>query len=450
MNLEHLSLSLKKSPADYTEINHLESNGSSIIISKGITEHCLNSFSSASSVRVFNKGGIGFCAFNNNDFESGIDKSLESAEVCGNANKYLADSTPIKDSVENKVIKNSNDLSLEEKHEFASKIHKMLEDPCFTSTRVEFRNSTKKLYYLSSNGSEISQTKHFTGMSASVSIKDNNTIQQAYFSEGTYGGMEILDGIEEKVDHIKKRAKDLIKAPKIEPGKYRVLLNQNLAGVFAHEAFGHMSEADFLAENPELLEKIALGTMIGSEDLNITDDGRQDYLCGWCPYDDEGVRAQRRELIKNGKINTYLQSRITAYDMKMKPTGNGRAINPFYAPIPRMTNTYIENGNCSFESLLEELWDGVYACDMIGGMTNLEMFTFSAAYGYRVEKGKITGLVRDIVLSGNLFETMKNIIGIGNDLQHHGGLGGCGKAGQNGLPVSTGSPHLLLNNILIG
>ncbi|MGL4389215.1 MAG: TldD/PmbA family protein [Brevinema sp.] len=450
MTIHDLSALAQKSAADFTEINRSQSKGSSIIISKGITERCLNSSSSAGSVRVFEKGGVGFSAFNNDDFQNGITNSLDSAKISGASGRYVVEAPVIKDHVENQIQIDPQKLSLAEKHEFAQKVHELIADPVFISTRVEFRNSTKNTSYVSSEGSEISQTKHFTGMSASVSMKDGNTIQQAYFSEGTYGGMENLNNIEEKAETIKKRVKELIKAPKIESGKYRVLLNQNLAGVFAHEAFGHMSEADFLAENPELLQKIALGTQIATEELNMTDDGRQDYLCGWCAYDDEGVAAQRRELIKDGQVNSYLQSRTTAHEMNMKATGNGRALNPFYMPIPRMTNTYIENGSRSFDSLLEDLWDGIYACDMIGGMTNLEMFTFSAAYAYRVEKGKIVGFVRDVVLSGNLFETMKNIIGIGNDLEHHGGLGGCGKAGQNGLPVSTGSPHLLLDHIVIG
>ena len=448
--MQKLQTSLSQAKADFVEINYSESTGSSISISKGEVERCLNSHGSSGSVRSFHKGGIGFCSFNNKDFTTGVQKSLESALVGGNVGRYLADSPIIKDKVENKVVRDPLALSLEEKFDFIQKIYKLLEDPSISTSSINFRNSTRDLSYLSSNGTEIEQTKHFTGMSASVSIKDGNKLQQAYFSEGTYGGMEILDGYEEKIDTIKKRVKDLIKAPKVESGTHRVLLNPNLAGVFAHEAFGHMSEADFLADNPELLKKIELGTIIGAEELSITDDGRDEHLCGWCPYDDEGVSASKRELIKNGKIACYLQSRITAHDMGMKPTGNGRALTPFHSPIPRMTNTYIENGTKSFEALLEELWDGIYACDMIGGMTNLETFTFSSAYAYKVEKGKIVGLVRDVVLSGTLFETMKNIIGIGNDLQHHGGLGGCGKAGQNGLPVSTGSPHLLIDKVLIG
>lgn len=449
--LEQLSLSLNKATADVVELNYSESEGSSIVISKGNVERCLNTQSAAGSVRTFHQGGVGFCSFNDNNFQLGIEKSLDSAIVGGNVGRKLADINPIVDHVSNTPLRDAQALSLEQKFEFTNKIHSLLLDPEFSSTRVEFRNSKRNLSYLSSQGTKITQTKYFTGMSVSVSMKGDNTLQQAYFSDGTYGGMEVVDnGFEQKIETIKKRVKDLVKAPKVESGTYRVLLNQNLAGVFAHEAFGHMSEADFLADNPELHQKITLGTIIGAEELSITDDGRDTTLCGWCPYDDEGVPASRRELIKNGHIANYLHSRITAHEMNMVPTGNGRALNPFYSPIPRMTNTYIENGSKPFEALLEELWDGIYACDMIGGMTNLETFTFSSAYAYKVEKGKIIGLVRDVVLSGTLFETMKNIIGIGNDLEHHGGLGGCGKAGQNGLPVSTGSPHLLIDKVLIG
>ncbi|MGL5721261.1 MAG: TldD/PmbA family protein, partial [Brevinema sp.] len=257
-------------------------------------------------------------------------------------------------------------------------------------------------------------------------------------------------GIEEDVEVVKKRVRDLVKAPKVEGGSYRVLLDPDLAGVFAHEAFGHMSEGDFLADNPDVLAKIKLGARLGVEELNITDDGRQNNLCGWCAYDDEGVPAQRRELIKNGVVNAYLHSRLTAHGMEQAPTGNGRALSPFYSPIPRMTNTYIENGSKNLDQLLEELGDGIYACGSLGGMTNLETFTFTAAYAYRVQGGRIKEMIRDVVLSGNLFTTLNNIIGIGNDLRHLGGLGGCGKAGQNGLPVSTGSPSLLIKDVLIG
>ncbi|NEP84683.1 MAG: hypothetical protein F6K39_45220 [Okeania sp. SIO3B3] len=115
-----------------------------------------------------------------------------------------------------------------------------------------------------------------------------------------------------------------------------------------------------------------------------------------------------------------------------------------------MTNTFIDQGDKTFDELISMMGDGVYCVDYLGGMTNLEMFTFTAGKAFEVREGKIKRLLKDVVLSGNVFQTLNNVIAIGNDLQHFGGLGGCGKGGQNGLPVSVGGPHVLIDNIVIG
>ncbi|MGL5253819.1 MAG: TldD/PmbA family protein [Brevinema sp.] len=441
---------LQNVEAESVEINTQHTVGASVTISNGEVEQISNSDTISASVRMFDHGATGFASFNDGDFASAVDRVKESVHILGQGARHLVPASKIVDSIENPMLKNPWEMSLEEKYHYAQKMYDLLKDPAFTSSRVTFTHHTKDKNYLNNSGSDIHQKKHFLGMSVAASIAAEGTLQTAYVSRGTYGGLEILDGIEEDVEIVKKRVRDLVKAPKVEGGTYKVLLDPDLAGVFAHEAFGHMSEGDFLADNPDVLAKIKIGARLGVEELNITDDGRQNNLCGWCAYDDEGVPAQRRELIKEGRVNAYLHSRLTAYEMGQSPTGNGRALSPFYSPIPRMTNTYIENGSKSFEQLLEELGDGIYACGSLGGMTNLETFTFTAAYAYQVEGGRIKQMIRDVVLSGNLFTTLNNIIGIGNDLRHLGGLGGCGKAGQNGLPVSTGSPSLLIKDVLIG
>jgi TldD protein len=136
--------------------------------------------------------------------------------------------------------------------------------------------------------------------------------------------------------------------------------------------------------------------------------------------------------------------------MEEPPSGNARAIGAMHRPIVRMTSTYIDRGEVPFEEMLASVDDGIYACGFLGGNTDLERFTFSSAYAYRIEKGHITTPLRDVILSGNVFETMKNITAIGDDLTLFGGLGGCGKGGQSPLPVSDGSPHICIKNILIG
>jgi len=136
--------------------------------------------------------------------------------------------------------------------------------------------------------------------------------------------------------------------------------------------------------------------------------------------------------------------------MGEEPTGNARAVGVTHQPIVRMTNTYIDNGDRSFDEILDAASDGVYACGVIGGETNLEMFTFTAACGYEIKGGRIGKIYRDIVLSGNVFTTLTRILMIGDDRRMFGGLGGCGKAGQSPLPVSFGGPHILIDGVMIG
>jgi TldD protein len=136
--------------------------------------------------------------------------------------------------------------------------------------------------------------------------------------------------------------------------------------------------------------------------------------------------------------------------MGENPTGNGRALNFNYPPIVRMSVTYIEQGEYSFEEMLEGIERGLYVIGTLGGQTELEMFTFSARLAYLIEKGRIGPLVRDVVLSGNVFDTLNNIEMIGNDLKIHGGIGGCGKRGQFPLPISDGGPHIRIKGVVVG
>ena len=252
------------------------------------------------------------------------------------------------------------------------------------------------------------------------------------------------------VKKVAERAIALLKAPKCDGGAHTVILNRRLGGVFVHEAFGHLSEADFIYENPKMRELMVPGKKMGVEKLNIFDDGSFRAAAGTISFDDEGTPAGKNCLIRNGVLAGHLHSLETAAKMGAKPTGNARAVRRFNSPIVRMTNTYIENGDMPIEELFAGVDDGIYACDAFGGQTMFEMFTFSAAYGYRIRNGKIGELVRDVVLTGNVFEILNNIDGIANDFEMLSGAGGCGKGGQFPLPVGFGAPHIRIRNVVVG
>ncbi len=451
---EEIKEKLKKLPADYAEFHFEEVLSTRIIYTKQNIEIVQTTKTISGNVRVLYSGGWGFSSFNEKDIDKAIDEALENAKI---VSKYLRKKkidivriSPVLEEIYTGFQISPLQISMEEKNELVKKYNNLLQDDKIASTRVTYMDWETKKYYVNSEGSSILQKKIFTGISYGAMAKDGTNIQQAFESIGQYGGWELVINLEPKVEEIKKRAIDLLKARKVESGKYLVLLNPLLAGVFAHEAFGHLSEADFLSENPKMQRVMKIGRRFGPESLNIIDDGSILNLAGYTPYDDEGVKAHKTYLIKKGRLFSRLHSRETAKLMNEEVTGNARAINPLHQPIVRMTNTYIDNGEYSFEELINKIDDGIYALDYLGGMTNLEMFTFSSGYAYRIKNGKKVELLRDVNLSGNVFTTLNNIVAIGNDLQHHGGLGGCGKGGQSGLPVSTGSPHILVKEVLVG
>jgi TldD protein len=242
----------------------------------------------------------------------------------------------------------------------------------------------------------------------------------------------------------------LLDAPTVKGGTYPVVLDPELAGVFVHEAFGHLSEADFVYENPQAREMMTLGRRFGQPVLNVGDHGAAAGLRGTLPYDDEGTPTQDTPLIKAGILVGRLHSRETAARMGERPTGNARAISFRHPPIVRMTNTYIGNGKGTFEDLIKDIPLGVYACGAFGGQTLLENFSFTAAWGHMIRDGQVTELVKDVVLAGSLFQTLDRIERIAGDFCWNQMGGGCGKGGQFPLAVTEGAPHVRIEAALIG
>jgi TldD protein len=196
-------------------------------------------------------------------------------------------------------------------------------------------------------------------------------------------------------------------------------------------------------------EIMVLGSEFGQKHLNIVDGASVPDLRGSYKYDDEGVPATKTDLIREGVLVGRLHSRETAGKMVEPLSGNARELDYRFPPIVRMTNTYIEPGDTPFEEIIAGIDEGVYAKNWYGGQTSMEMFTFSAGEAYMIRNGKVAEPVRPVKLTGNLFTTLKNIDAIGDDLDFNQG-GGCGKGGQMPLPVSNGSPHIRIQDCVVG
>jgi len=344
------------------------------------------------------------------------------------------------------------DVPLAEKRKFLEQLNAVLlaASAKIADTQSGYYDARTEWYFANSEGTWLHEVRPEIGVSALATARDGATIERYLDSVAYRKGWRSVQGLEPMFAGVASKAVELLAAPSVRGGTYPVVLDPRLAGVFVHEAFGHLSEADFVYENPQAREMMTLGRRFGSDIVNIGDDGSAAGLRGTLPYDDEGTPTRRNELIRNGILVGRLHSRETAAAMGEQPTGNARAISFRHPPIVRMTNTYIEGGSGTFEDLIADVKLGVYALEMMGGQTFLENFSFSAAYGYMIRDGRVAEMVKGIVLAGNLFKSLQSIDRLAGDFRWNQVGGGCGKGGQSPLPVTEGAPHVRFAELLVG
>ncbi|MDD2439884.1 MAG: TldD/PmbA family protein, partial [Methanosarcinaceae archaeon] len=303
-----------------------------------------------------------------------------------------------------------------------------------------------KLEYKSSEGVETTYNLLNCGFAVSAVASAEGVYQAGWESRFGYG-YELFkkENVLELAKVAGQTAVELLKAKSPKGGTMPVVLDQELAGVFAHEAVGHASEGDLVLEGDSILAN-RIGEELASPLVTIIDDPTL-HEFGYYPFDAEGVEAGKTEIIKDGVFESYLHSRETAAKLGGTP-GNARAQGSSM-PIVRMSNTFIDNGDSSFEEMLEEIKDGIYLIGSRGGQVNTGegIFQFNAEKGYLIENGELSELVRDVSLSGKTLEILKHVSLVGKDLKMTAGR--CGKGGQL-VPVSDGAPHLAISKALVG
>ncbi|OEU79955.1 MAG: hypothetical protein BA865_06685 [Desulfobacterales bacterium S5133MH4] len=450
---ETMDKALRVSNAEYTEIR-IESVTSSWASFRGEDLDSIGSSRTLGGiVRALVKGGWGYATFNDlSELETRVRAACQSARLVGKEDSKLAQVEPVVDLLTATLEKDFREVPLSEKKSVIEAYNKIVlgYDDKIETSNIGYSDSFRKVWYGNSEGTYIEDDRPDVGVVISATAREGDNVQRGFESVAGSAGFQIVEGQQEKAEAAARRAVDLLCAPPVTGGKYTVIMNPKLAGVFAHEAFGHLSESDFVYENERMKELMVLGKRLGSDILNIIDDGTIQGLRGTHKYDDEGVKTRKNYLIKDGILVGRLHCRETAAKMGEQPTGNARAIGYKHQPIVRMTNTYIDKGDATFEDMIRDVKQGLFAVDMVGGQTSMEMFTFSAAYGYMIRDGKIAELVRDVVLTGNVFETLMNIDMMGDKVECPPAGGGCGKGGQSPLPVGFGGPYVRIQNVVVG
>jgi TldD protein len=240
---------------------------------------------------------------------------------------------------------------------------------------------------------------------------------------------------------------DSISAP---AGEMPVVLGPGWPGILLHEAIGHGLEGDFNRKKTSAFAGL-MGQRIASPGVTVVDDGTIADRRGSLTIDDEGTPSQNTVLIEDGILKGYMQDRMNARLMGVQPTGNGRRQSYAHMPIPRMTNTYMLNGDKDPKEILESVDRGLYAVNFGGGQVDITSgkFVFSCTEAYMIENGKIGAPVKGATLIGNGPDCLTKVRMIGNDMQLDPGIGTCGKDGQ-GVPVGVGQPTLLIDPLTVG
>lgn len=342
-----------------------------------------------------------------------------------------------------KSVKN---VPLNEKLEFLiSTSEKLKSELCsFKTARYLDRYSTYNFY--SSKGADITYDFQTCGISMGMVFNYNGENLQESLSKAETE-FKKLAYTDEELSAFVNRCEEYVKFAKpVVAGTYPVVLAPIVTGVFAHESFGHKSEADFMLGDETMAREWTLGKKVGSEKLTIRESGVFEGS-GYVPYDDEGTKASDTYLIKNGILTGRLHSAATAAALNEELTGNARAINCNYEPIVRMTSTFVENGEETFEELIGGIKHGYYIYDFKHG-SGMSTFTIAPNIAYEIIDGKIANPAKIAVITGNVFETLGLIDGVGNDRKLLSFVtGGCGKMEQYPLNIGMGGPHIRVSKM---
>lgn len=385
-------------------------------------------------------------------------------DLQGELDRLYASATPDKNILNHPAVKNFQvnkadlkkfkkncvkDVSLADKQKMLSGIF-----PAFKAskhikmTMALYADRYSEYEFYSSKGADIKYDYQLCGSRYQLAMAEG----QENFSDGFSKSAPTLKEIETSEKELKEFVKEcenfLLHAKPVTAGVYPVILSPTTAGVFAHESFGHKSESDFMIGNETMKKEWAIGTKVGSDILSVYDSGLEDGS-GFVPFDDEGTKATRTYLIKNGVLKGRLHSVTTAVHLGEEPTGNARAVSCDYEPIVRMTSTVIEAGDTPKDELFSRVKHGYFIKDYKHG-SGMSTFTIAPSLAYEIVDGKIADPVKISVITGNVFETLNLVDGLSDKAEIiSSAFGGCGKMEQFPLNVSFGGPYVSISKMTV-
>ncbi len=453
--------------ARYAEARLQRDASKSFVVKNGVPEAVGISENIGLSVRVLVNGSLGFASTDNWDNREAIKSIIDDAVKMARANKLgdeeLSEEPNYKARVFIEPIKDPASIDPEEKINYLRELDKVIEtahkDAKYPNRFTNLGERITQKVYANSDGTLIiSSVPRIAFYTFFVTVA-NNQFDTRYIQLGAARGWEAIK--EWKLDdYIKEEAESmarvLIEGKEAPEGQMDIILGPEVSGLSAHEAVGHPYEADRIMgregaqAGESFIDPDMLGKRVGKDVLTVIDDPTIPNSYGFYLYDDEGVIARPRFLIKNGYINEFLHNRETAAKFGVRSNAAARASAYNREPIVRMANTYIAPGDISFEELLENVKRGIYIKSF--GEWNIDDLRYNMRFvgkeAWLIENGELKHLVRNPILEITTPRFYESIDAVDNDLRFYAATCGKGDPGQ-GVPVYVGGPNVRLRNIRV-
>jgi len=463
----------RKLKVSYAEARFQSDIRESIILKNGILEASVLEEERGIGIRVVVDSSLGFASMNiltRRSVEDAVKKAFKAARSASKVLKKgvsMGIEEPANDKVEVKPRVKSSDVDLESKVQLLKEADE--EAGAFvakTNVKIPARIltldtwNTEKIVITSEGGSVRSIMPRAALFTLLTAYHPEKGSIQRFFNLGGTGGWEVVEKwnlpklFSEEAYSLSKIILEAKKPPK---GEMDVVMGPEVVGIVSHESCGHPSEADRIlgreaAQAGETyLKTNSLGLRVGSAYVNVVDDPTVKGSFGFYKYDEEGVKARKRILIKEGIINEFLHNRETAGVFGVQSNGSSRAVSYNREPIVRMANTFVEPGDYTKEELIEGIQEGIYVKNFMEW--NIDDRRFNQRYvgleAYRIEKGELKERVRNPVLEMTTIGLWSAIDAVGEDLEFQAAY--CGKGDpMQGIPVWTGGPHVRLRKVKLG
>ncbi|MCJ7559411.1 TldD/PmbA family protein [Candidatus Bathyarchaeota archaeon] len=449
------AIAVQKFGAEYAEIRAQTLYKTMLTLKEGRVEAAKQGIENGVALRVLVNGAWGFASVgspNSETLASAVSDACKMAKTASSRLKRpikLAETKTVEDRVQVKPRKDPSKISMEDKIKTALAINKMTlgYDKRVRSCTIDYLDLTGTNYFANSEGTCIEQDKLYVWSRITATALSNGVFTFSREEIGSTAGYEVFDTETPEMigERVAKRAAEQLEAKPPKGGASPVVLGPNVVGVFVHEAFGHLAEADLALSGGVLSNN--LGKKTASDVVTFYDDGTINGAFGSFKYDDEGVPAQKTLLIKDGVVTGLMHNRETARKFNVAPTGNARAEYFRVEPIIRMRNTFMAPRDYSFEELVEGIRLGYYFKSFRGGQANLDgTFQVGIQEAYEIVNGEIGEPIRNASISGNTLETLFKVDAVGKDFELSSGR--CGK-GQTAF-IGDGGPHIRVKEVIVG